>query len=325
MPQLADDARLRRALALAGRSRILLQPCDLSLEFLLHDSVRTDLRDRALWLGIAQGSAIDPRTLRIAAGKIMLRDNVTPAVVAGRLSLDVGAMRTCIDQPNIIQYRRMLQVAADGAIAESRAVDLAFTSCAAIGVGADGFRARIGKGVADTWAEFMALGAGSRADENAATLFESASSTSAAPVILRPAAAAPDLSALRMPPDARERLRADLSGGNVVVAFGAKDRWGWWRIDPHTGQTVGVMDNGLNGAMTDREILENDMVLLSEELGEPITENGLRNASESELRRLAAKAKSVSPDRMFMDLQQMQREIWGCDMQGLIRGSGMRG
>ena len=45
----------------------------------------------------------------------------------------------------------------------------------------------------------------------------------------------------------------------------------------------------------------------------------------AELRRLAAKAKSVDAERMFYDLQQMQSEVWGFDMQAAIRGAGMRG
>jgi hypothetical protein len=84
------------------------------------------------------------------------------------------------------------------------------------------------------------------------------------------------------------------------------------------------MDNGLNGSMTERELFDHNVALMSEELGEPITEESLRTASPADLERLAARAKSVSPDRMLMDLQEFQKKAWGFEAQRMIQSTAMR-
>jgi hypothetical protein len=56
------------------------------------------------------------------------------------------------------------------------------------------------------------------------------------------------------PDDARARIRADQSPNTAVVAperavaVAAAQRAAWWRVDTTTGETVGVIDSGLNGA-----------------------------------------------------------------------------
>ena len=39
------------------------------------------------------------------------------------------------------------------------------------------------------------------------------------------------------------------------VGSGETIRTGWFRIDPQTGTSVGVMDNGFNSATTERQVL----------------------------------------------------------------------
>ncbi|MEO9229027.1 MAG: hypothetical protein ABI216_08795 [Devosia sp.] len=49
-------------------------------------------------------------------------------------------------------------------------------------------------------------------------------------------------------PDARERVRADLNAGYIVVAPAEPGRTGlgdaWWRVDPRNGTTLGMMSSG---------------------------------------------------------------------------------
>jgi len=60
------------------------------------------------------------------------------------------------------------------------------------------------------------------------------------------------------------RADRDLAAGYALVVPGkpiagsgadAAARIGWWRIDPKTGQTIGVMDNGFNAAMTEDTVV----------------------------------------------------------------------
>ena len=59
------------------------------------------------------------------------------------------------------------------------------------------------------------------------------------------------------PPDVRKRVDENLAAGHVVVLPGraVEKRLGWWRVDPRTGTTVGVMDEGFRQT-TERVELE---------------------------------------------------------------------
>lgn len=41
-----------------------------------------------------------------------------------------------------------------------------------------------------------------------------------------------------------ERMAADISSGQVVLAGSTQDEWFWWRVDPDTGQTLGMSRRG---------------------------------------------------------------------------------
>lgn len=61
--------------------------------------------------------------------------------------------------------------------------------------------------------------------------------------------------ALKISAQAKANLHADLAAGNVVVLPSAQpkalDLTGWWRIDPHSGQTLGMLENGMGTAMVE--------------------------------------------------------------------------
>jgi hypothetical protein len=66
---------------------------------------------------------------------------------------------------------------------------------------------------------------------------------------------------LAYPPEATARLNEAFAAGWVAVALeraiavGPEDRLGWWLIDPATGATVDVMDDGRGAAMAENAVL----------------------------------------------------------------------
>ena len=66
-----------------------------------------------------------------------------------------------------------------------------------------------------------------------------------------------DTGGLALPAHVRRMLAAAVGRGHEVIIparaieLSGAQRWGWWQVDPLSGETIGVMDNGLHSAMTD--------------------------------------------------------------------------
>ena len=62
------------------------------------------------------------------------------------------------------------------------------------------------------------------------------------------------------PADAATRLAGDVAAGFLVVTLkrpvlvSGRERFGWWRIDPVSGETIGVMDSGFHQGTVDRAL-----------------------------------------------------------------------
>lgn len=67
-----------------------------------------------------------------------------------------------------------------------------------------------------------------------------------------------------VPDDARARLRADIDRGYVAIApqravtADGAPRFGWWRVDPRTGTTVAVTDDGLHSGSVEYHLVRDD-------------------------------------------------------------------
>lgn len=72
-----------------------------------------------------------------------------------------------------------------------------------------------------------------------------------------------------IPDDARARMKRALAGGNWVImperalALGGRDRIAWWQVDPRSGETSAVTDDGLHGAGTAEKGATESVVVVS--------------------------------------------------------------
>ncbi len=269
-PAADEKERLRRALVLIGSIELLPVVCDLPAEYVADLFTRRVLKERATWLELARWDPDAPP--KDAAAKVR-----SVGRSPGRLYAMAGLRRdrgrptgtVFIDRPNVfidrgipiedgesgVRIREVFDV-----VANDVAVRPGTPSAAA-------FAARLEQGVLDTAAEGVLL-PGSAVPENTTDIFAAAAARGIEPVTIR-AAADPALAALTeagLPPDARARIERDLAAGFAVVApkqpipvdaeGGAPPRLGWWRVDPATGATVGVMDTGFHAASVERRLVE---------------------------------------------------------------------
>lgn len=113
-------------------------------------------------------------------------------------------------------------------------------------------------GVWETRTEGVALDTHPTTEENVFTVFNKAAQAKIAPRVLTPADVTA-LTTMKLPSDALPQLEADLNAGYVLILPETTPKgvneFGWWRIDPLTGQTLGVNQNGLGAASIEYAVL----------------------------------------------------------------------
>jgi len=268
-PVIGEERRLERALRFAGELESLIQPCRWTQPFLLHIYYQSVLSQRDLWLNILREKDPEER-------KHLLESVTTPtilhALAAARHALSPVRERVFFDRPNILNYRYSLRPEKQGKLVEQDLFDLVVNDVAVLRGGVPSpFSVRLRQGLADTAAEDLMLDGEGTGFQNALRLFAAAGPKLQAFRDVNDAAFA----SLSLPPDIRARVAADLqSGFTVVLPEGLPSAegvpgFGWWRLDPRTGGTVGVMGTGYHQELTEEAYLENDTVISKTQIFRP--------------------------------------------------------
>lgn len=140
--------------------------------------------------------------------------------------------------PNVVMQHHRLGFSATTGVTESFEIDVVHNG---VGEARDPFRSRVEQGVIDTVVEGLVLG-DQPGNRNAALLHAEDVAAGRKWVTLDTAPLS------TAPADFRARVESDLAAGWVVLvpatAGTASDRLAWWRIDPRTGTTLGMLPNG---------------------------------------------------------------------------------
>jgi len=139
-------------------------------------------------------------------------------------------------------------------------VDIVTNSRRGIDISGDELRlapeALIAAGVWETLVEGSMLVQGDTS-LNTSRVFEQAASDGIPTLVVQKG---DDISGLKMDADAKKHLMADIDRGYVVVVPqnkpGSLKQTGWWRIDPLTGQTLGLLDDGRGVEITEYMIVQ---------------------------------------------------------------------
>lgn len=248
--QLTPEKALARSMAMLTETELLVLPCELAAEFVLEMASRTALANR----DFATDLTSDPFGKTPAnSSEIVAKMVPLPGAAYGLASLrfenrlDPGTV--FVNRPTILTQHAILTSAGPGAFVVKVALDIV-----AHRVGVDPFTnidppfARIIQGVSDSNAEALALPDTDKVRGNTAEAFDKSDSSDWS--ILSPGDEA-EVAKLSLDPDVAARLLADLRQGNLVVAGKTSGTGGWWRIDPTTGETLGVGPNGWGQAMVE--------------------------------------------------------------------------
>lgn len=271
-----NERLIERYEALLSRTDILLQPCGFTAGFVSHLMSAGIVANQAAIRKLSQES--DPEKAQSQALEITRKLNdwgPLMNLVRWRSAL-AGAHRDWfIDRPNILNYRITQSAVNADRVAVREMIDIASNP---VGVHIDPSRApfevRLQQGVADTVAEVLALGADLRGTANAASLFAMTGGGPDRRLLIAPRDA-DAIGRLAWPEEVAARLGEHIEAGFVAVvpkepvALNGRQRIGWWRVDPSTGETIGVMDNGYHTAAPEYTGVQLQRMRLAEWLWNP--------------------------------------------------------
>lgn len=244
---LDEGARLARSLALMGRTEILPFGWEFAPDYVSHLAVRSLLENRPA-LEAAAG-AVDPASVPTGGVPARVTPPVSPLYMIALARFEWSRVGRYVfnDRINLLARHTVLLADADGISARS-VTDIVANE---VGVGLDardGFAVRVEQGVTDTNAEAL-LGFGKPLAGNTADAYAGATGWTT----LRSAA---DAEGIQLGSAAKRHLAADLEAGRLAVAprapvaTAAGTFSGWWRVDPATGDTLGIASNGRGQAVT---------------------------------------------------------------------------
>jgi hypothetical protein len=242
---------LRRAMALAGDTEVLLLASRLSPDYVTHVVNTALLSKREPLRAVVQSPAADANALVELAGRLDGVSGELYALALARTSLSPVTDDVFLARPNVFSFHRRIQPGTADQVVVSRSLDIVANDVEVRAeAGSNAFAVRIAQGVVDTAAEALTLGGGCGGCTPVANVSElqvQAERLGAPWVPIRqlddPAWREVTLSA-----DARRRAEADVRAGYVVLVpprtVPGAGTIGWWRVDPKSGTTLGIMESG---------------------------------------------------------------------------------
>jgi hypothetical protein len=256
-----NDLLIMRYQALLGMTDIMLQPCAFSEDFVAHLASRSIVANQVALRELSREPSPD-KARQLATGMLGRMElwGPLPQLAFWRSELGGRAGSLFIDRPNVLNYRIGRSAVNADRVAIQELVDVASNSTGVrTGTGREAFEMRLQQGVADTIAESLILGGDIESAENAASFFAMIEGEIGSNVLIGPR----EIAAVRelgWSTDAAARIAEDVGSGYMAVALrqpvlvNERERVGWWRIDPSSGETIGVLDTGFHGTSEDVEI-----------------------------------------------------------------------
>jgi hypothetical protein len=246
---LSAQESLRRMLALSGDVRILIETAKTTpTQQLVLAAKRLDA-SRGVLIQLAGGSLRSDAETDRAMRALLRADIDLVAVATARWALNVGSDEVFPNRPTVLLSQRGHILPGDEAPEPIERLTIDFLENR-VGVhpasDADPLKARLAQGIADTVAEASMVSTSFRTGNTAIHHLSDMNQNRGWQWV----SASGDWDTGLSAPE-REHLRRDLDAGAMVLAQ-PRDRdrvYSWWRIDPVTGDTLGMLGSG-GGAVT---------------------------------------------------------------------------
>jgi hypothetical protein len=251
LPEITEAMRLDRGDALLEQIEIFPFVCQISPEFVADLMAEKMLANQKILLDVLRSGE-----LSINQDMLDTLGLLTPLPGPGyslalareewnRLRDDVY-----LDRPNILSYFRGVRQCPDCKPLQYQGYDIVANEVAVHpNSRVNPFQARLEQGVADTNAEAFLLGGPGKIFDNTAELYDISKRQRKDWLIVRDAGD-PAWKEISLSEDMKERIERELSAGFMAVvpkkavSIEGRDFNGWWRIDPNTGDTLGIGEKG---------------------------------------------------------------------------------
>jgi hypothetical protein len=241
-PGLDDPRILTRNLALMMETELLPVVCRIDPAFVTHLTAQGVLANRDMLAALVRGDDMTDSQLPEFARRVVPMPSPLYALATARFAESGVADQIYVDRLDILTRHVSLTPAAQ-TFRLRAATDIVANEIGVDLLARDAFMVRLEQGVFDTNAESL-VQAGARGEGTA-----EAFAAGGAWVTLR-SIGDPKLAALDLADDDRRRVAQDLAAGYVVVAAaglslsGSAAHVSWWRVDPASGQALGIGSNG---------------------------------------------------------------------------------
>ncbi len=259
-----EDKRLARAAGQMTETDLLILPSWPAPEFLADMTAAMALANKPLMNEFTRdpfGKA-PPNAIELFS---KMSGVAGPAYLYASLRSQVGLTsgKVFVDRPQIVAQHGILTRVGPGELTAKAAIDVVEN-----GVGVDPFEEdpffnRVLQGVADTNAEALAMPEGGK---NVGEAFKQAGAEPEWTIFF------PEdrdlIQTLGLSPDMTARVLADLDAGMVIVSPSGKAREfelaGWWRVDPSTGDTLGMGNRGWGSVLVEYAFYLTIQVMLAQ-------------------------------------------------------------
>ena len=256
-PGLVDADRLIRGMALLSQSEILPIPCQFTASWVRHLAAMSLAANRQVCCDLLRDPNLPDRAdLGTEIGKLEPGPGVLFSWALLRESWSRWRNDICLQECNLACAVTAPYLDHAGAVIKRESFDIISNAVALRpGSRADGFKVGIEQGVLDTNLESMLISDGPRA-ANTAEMLSVSMGQGIEWVAVRDVSD-PRLSSVELSEQARERIGRDLHDGYAVVVptkhvtLEGHPAYGWWRINPRTGQLLGLMETGAGEAAVD--------------------------------------------------------------------------
>ncbi len=253
---LTKEQQARRSAKILSQTDFLPLFCQLSPARLETLAAENMLLDREFYFNLQgeSGSLSAQEVLTELSGLHFLRGELY-GLALKRFEFSPQAADIYLDTPNLFAFTSFFELDEKGELFGTQCLDIVSNEVSVDAAAKeDSFRAQLGQGVLDTVLEAQEMSDQGRVSNTALIFAES--KVQKIDWVLIKSSDDPNWSRVQIPIEIRARIEKDLTLGYWAIApvqqipYGGKPQSAWWRLNPETGNILGLGENSMGQAMT---------------------------------------------------------------------------